>query len=143
MALTDRYGNALSTGSAAAQDAYNRGLDLFLAAQFEAPASFEAKDDSGIALHRGRLSATVPPEASGFRVETPSANIVDFGTEFSIDVDDDHSEIHVFDGHVQVQPFATASGNKPAGASNVIDLKTSQAVRINRRTILPYSITRP
>ena len=53
----------------------------------EAPARFDAVSDKRVMLHSGRLSASVPPEGVGFTVETPEAEVVDFGTEFSVDVE--------------------------------------------------------
>lgn len=58
LALEDRYGNVLTTGSAAARDAFNAGMDLFLAAQFEAASAFEraVAADSGFALGHAGLA---------------------------------------------------------------------------------------
>ncbi|MGI9472405.1 MAG: LamG-like jellyroll fold domain-containing protein [Rubripirellula sp.] len=104
----------------------------------ESPADFEAiepnGDDGGngkekLVLHSGRMSAIVPPEGVGFTVETPEAEVVDFGTEFSIEVDSGESEVHVFEGHVRVNSKAD---NAQQVAS--VDLRTEQAVRINDST---------
>jgi hypothetical protein len=46
----------------------------------EAPADFETASDNRVVLHRGRLSANVPSEGVGFTVETPEAEVIDFGT---------------------------------------------------------------
>ena len=70
----------------------------------EAPARFDAVSAARVVLHSGRLSASVPPEGVGFTVETPEAEVVDFGTEFSVDVAGGASEVHVFEGRVRVQP---------------------------------------
>ncbi len=50
--LTDRYGNTLTTGSAAARDAYDEGLDLFLGANAGVTEAFERAiaADPGFAL---------------------------------------------------------------------------------------------
>ncbi|MEM8671678.1 MAG: LamG-like jellyroll fold domain-containing protein [Planctomycetota bacterium] len=92
----------------------------------EAPARFEAVNDKRVVLLSGRLSARVPPEGIGFTVETPEARVVDFGTEFSIDVEDGASEVHVFDGLVRVHPGATNQRD----ASRSVELQASQALRI-------------
>ena len=73
----------------------------------EAPARFDAVSNSRVLLHSGRLSAKVPPEGIGFTVETPEAEVVDLGTEFSVDVEGGASEVHVFDGLVRVNPGAS------------------------------------
>lgn len=103
----------------------------------EAPARFDAVSDDRVVLYRGRLSARVPPEGIGFTVETPEAEVVDFGTEFSVDVEGGASEVHVFDGLVRVHPGAS----KQRDASRSVDLQASQAVRITEGTPDPESIS--
>ena len=92
----------------------------------EAPAHFDTVSNKRIVLHSGRLSATVPPAGIGFTVETPEAEVVDFGTEFSIDVEGGTSEVHVFDGLVRVSP----GESKQRDVSRSVELHASQAVRI-------------
>ena len=103
----------------------------------EAPARFDAVSNSRIVLHSGRLSARVPPEGIGFTVETPEAEVVDFGTEFSIEVAGDASEVHVFDGLVRVNPGASSQRD----VSRSVDVQASQAVRITDGATKPESIS--
>lgn len=103
----------------------------------EAPARFDAVSNSRIVLYSGRLSANVPPEGIGFTVETPEAEVVDFGTEFSVDVDGGTSEVHVFDGLVRVNPGASSQRD----VSRSIDVQASQAVRITDGVTKPESIS--
>ena len=103
----------------------------------EAPARFDAVSDDRLVLHSGRVSATVPPEGIGFTVETPEAEVVDFGTEFSVDVEGGTSEVHVFDGLVRVHPGTS----KRREAANSVDLQASQAVRITDGTAEPVDIS--
>ncbi len=103
----------------------------------EAPARFDAVSDSRVVLHSGRLSATVPPAGIGFTVETPEAKVVDFGTEFSVDVEGGASEVHVFDGLVRVHPGAANQRD----ASKSVDVQASQAVRIMEGTPDPQDIS--
>ncbi len=98
----------------------------------EAPARFHAVNDKRVVLHSGRLSANVPPDGVGFVVETPKAEVIDFGTEFSVDVADGASEVHVFEGLVRVQPKSRTG--------NAVDLRTSQAVMIDNATEKPVEI---
>ncbi|WP_010583250.1 LamG-like jellyroll fold domain-containing protein [Schlesneria paludicola] len=71
----------------------------------EAPCEFDLKGRELLLLHRGKMSAKVPKGAGEFTVETPSATVVDQGTEFAVQVDEkDDSEVHVFDGMVSVLP---------------------------------------
>lgn len=102
----------------------------------EAPARFDAVSDKRVTLHSGRLSANVPPEGVGFTVETPEAEVIDFGTEFSVEVESGASEVHVFEGMVRVLP-RSPSGAKTGGA---VDLRTSQAVMIDHVSEKPVKI---
>ncbi len=102
------------------------GVTVFI----EAPAAFDAISAERLALHAGRLSANVPPEGTGFTVETPEADVVDFGTAFSVEVGRGESEVHVFQGHVQVKPKA----DNMRQPSEPIDLRTEQAIRIAETT---------
>lgn len=99
----------------------------------EAPAQFDTIGDDRVVLRSGRLSANVPPSGIGFTVETPEAEVVDYGTEFSVDVEGGSSEVHVFDGLVRVHPD-NQRGNR------TVELKASQAVRINGSSPEPVDI---
>ena len=68
----------------------------------EAPARFDLRDANTLWLAQGNLSARAPGQASGFTVETPSARIVDLGTEFGVSAAAASSEVHVFKGMVLV-----------------------------------------
>jgi len=102
----------------------------------EAPAHFDAVSDKRLMLHSGRLSARVPPEGIGFTVETPEAEVVDFGTDFSVDVEGGASEVHVFDGLVRVHPGASNRRD----FSRSVDLQASQALRITDGILEPEDI---
>lgn len=103
----------------------------------EAPARFDAVSHSRVVLHSGRLSARVPPEGIGFTVETPEAEVVDFGTEFSVDVEGGASEVHVFDGLVRVNPGASNQRDE----SRSVDVQASHAVRISDGAAAPENIS--
>ena len=67
----------------------------------QGPASFTPKSDMTAELAHGKLSAVVPEQARGYTVTTPTAEVVDLGTEFALDVDQDGTtEVHVLDGDV-------------------------------------------
>lgn len=102
----------------------------------EAPAEFEAVSGKRLLLHTGRLSANVPPEGIGFSVETPEAEVVDFGTEFSIDVETGTSEVHVFNGLVRVHPRSKVGGEQ----RDAVDLRTAQAIKIGDSADDPVGI---
>ena len=67
----------------------------------EAPISFTLNHTNAMTLTHGRLVATVPPAAVGFTVKTPSAQIIDYGTEFGVDVmANGVTQAHVFTGEI-------------------------------------------
>jgi len=77
----------------------------------EAPVSFTLNHTNAMTLTDGRLVATVPPAAVGFTVDTPSAQIIDYGTEFGVDVmADGVTQAHVFTGKITV---AAPQGTQP------------------------------
>ena len=97
------YGEQLKNGrnlklkSGLAQLTFESGAKLIL----QGPAEFLVRSDMQGTLGIGKLSAVVPQQAHGFTVQTPSAEIVDLGTEFGIEVDEgNRTEVHVFEGEV-------------------------------------------
>ena len=82
----------------------------------QGPAEFELIDAEKMALNSGRLYATVPKRATGFTAVTPSAMIIDLGTEFGVKVDfDGNSGVHMFKGKASLIPGQ--GGRKGAGIS--------------------------
>ncbi len=70
----------------------------------DGPAELTVTESSRIELHGGRLVARVTEESKGFTVLTPSATIVDVGTEFGVTVDSfGEVQTTVFDGKVWMQ----------------------------------------
>jgi hypothetical protein len=102
----------------------------------EAPAAFTLADDQCIRMETGRIAAHVPEPASGFRVETASATIVDLGTDFAVEaVMGQKSEVHVFNGEVRIN----LHGSKATSASP-LRLTTGKATRIDFLTGMPAGI---
>lgn len=110
---------------------FHGGVMVYL----EAPARFDVADGKRIVLHRGRVSANVPPEGIGFTVETSEATIVDYGTEFSVDAESGTSEVHVFDGLVRVH-----SRHEENEVNESIDLRTAEAILIRGSQSNPTKI---
>lgn len=101
----------------------------------EAPAEFELESAMRMIMHKGRMSAIVSEQGKGFLVDTPSASLVDYGTEFSIDVSPESgSEVHVFDGEVTVRPKYAP----PESAA--LRLTSNQATRILGKAGIPEGI---
>ena len=68
------------------------------------PVKLQTTGSNSARLLAGSLVAHVPPEASGFRVDTPTTTVIDIGTEFGMHVDDDGTaEVQVFRGEVDVE----------------------------------------
>ncbi|TLD71280.1 iron dicitrate transport regulator FecR [Phragmitibacter flavus] len=73
----------------------------------EGPCELEVVSVDEAKCLAGRLRVNVSPHARGFRLVTPDAKVVDLGTEFGLWVDETgKSEVHVFDGEVEVYPEA-------------------------------------
>lgn len=111
---------------------FNNGVELII----ESPASFEIESEMRMVLHGGRLSARVSELGKGFMIETPSADLVDFGTEFAIEVSHDgkgDDEFHVFQGEVVVT-------SKSNNARHRLELLGGQATRLDHRTSTPAGI---
>tara|TARA_R110002049_G_scaffold4601_1_gene31659 strand:+ start:41808 stop:43352 length:1545 start_codon:yes stop_codon:yes gene_type:complete len=130
-------GSALRTGSyqldeGIVQITFESGVEVVI----EAPASFEIHGPELVILNEGRLAANVTPEGVGFTVETPDAEVVDYGTEFAIEVVGQRSsEVHVFKGEVEVQPKQQDTAIAP------VRLVTNQATRIDHSTLIPLGIS--
>ncbi|MEM9282396.1 MAG: LamG-like jellyroll fold domain-containing protein [Verrucomicrobiota bacterium] len=127
--------NTIRTGKYAAKQGitsfrFDNGVEVVV----EAPAEFRIESDLRMSLTYGRLSVTVPPEGIGFTVETPAAEVIDFGTEFAIEVADDRSsEVHVFDGAVDVKPLRSTE-------TIPVRLVTNGATRIEYESDVPMGI---
>jgi hypothetical protein len=54
-------------------------------------------------LNQGTVSAKVTPESQGFKIFSPGVSLVDLGTEFSLNVDEEkQTHVHVFEGEAEV-----------------------------------------
>ncbi len=84
---------------------FTNGADMIM----RAPARFRIENALRVQLESGGLRAIVPESAHGFTVGSPGIDYEDLGTEFGVSVDpaSGRSEMHVFDGQVNVrQPKA-------------------------------------
>ncbi|MCE9568336.1 MAG: FecR domain-containing protein [Planctomycetes bacterium] len=88
---------------------FDNGAELRL----EGPADLELQDGNRCTLHAGRLVARCPETARGFFVDTPSAKLMDLGTEFGVSVTDGKtSDVQVFEGRVDVTHAKTGQIEK-------------------------------
>lgn len=120
-------GNALRLQSGLVRLVFSSGAEVLL----EGPVSFTAETAESGRLRLGKLVVRAETdEAKGFTIRTPTAQIVDLGTEFGVTVDKQgQTETHVFAGHVLAQVI----GVKHA-ASEPVRLKAGQAVRVETRS---------
>jgi hypothetical protein len=80
---------------------FDDGVEVTL----QGPARYELIGPGKTRLHAGLLTATVPPGAEGFQVSTSTAEVVDLGTAFGIEIDSEGIPVvSVFDGKVEVTP---------------------------------------
>ncbi len=70
----------------------------------EGPSEITLTSANGAILDHGKLTAQVPERAKGFTIETSLSSIVDFGTEFGVEVDSNANVmVHVFKGSVGIE----------------------------------------
>jgi hypothetical protein len=79
----------------------------------QGPADFRLISSQEAYCARGKLRATVPPQAQGFTIGSPRVDLVDRGTEFGLQVHEGgKTEVHVFQGKVDLY----AAGSNRAAA---------------------------
>lgn len=85
----------------------------------EAPATLILTDAMNCELTQGTAVSDIPDSALGFRIKTPSADVVDYGTRFAVSVHEGTGETHtqVIEGRVQVEY---------ARSDEVVELTTGQ-----------------
>lgn len=99
-------------------------IELFSGVQMviEGDAQFSIDSPMQVTMHRGVARAHVPQPAQGFRIKTNSGDVIDLGTEFSIDVDMEGADVHVLDGEVELQPRHSDSLRIESGLSRRLSL---------------------
>ncbi len=83
----------------------------------EGPAEIRLISAGEAFCQSGRFSAHVPPHARGFRLGTPRGDIVDLGTDFGLDLSSAASELHVFNGEVELYQPQTQMRKLTSGAA--------------------------
>jgi ferric-dicitrate binding protein FerR (iron transport regulator) len=102
-------GAALSPGwlrlkAGLAQIEFNDGARVIV----EGPAELEIRSRAEAFCQSGRLSAQVPTAAQGFTVASRRMTVVDLGTAFGFQAQEDTAEVHVFEGKVQLRGATAA-----------------------------------
>ena len=96
----------------------------------EAPVEFQVLSYDQIKLSYGRLYATVPQEALGFIVSTPTSKIIDLGTEFGVQTDfNGNTEVHVVKGKTSL-----VSGFDDNKVSILLNAGSAKKITVNTST---------
>ena len=111
----------------------------------EGPAAWQIASAKRLLLDSGKLSAHVPEAGVGFTVATPTAEVIDLGTDFGVVVtDSSETRLAVIKGAVQVMvlgepaagpmPFATVAAARKRASLAPIRVSAGQAVSVSRGT---------
>lgn len=72
-----------------------------------APAQFQVVDNQKLAVNLGNCSVYAPAGAEGFEVTTPTSEVIDLGTRFSVAVSEDgSSNVAVVDGEAEISSLS-------------------------------------
>jgi ferric-dicitrate binding protein FerR (iron transport regulator) len=94
----------------------------------EGPAELELISATHAVCSRGKVTAEVPPQARGFRIDTPQGKVTDLGTVFGLEVNERRTEVHVFKGEVTVQAAAALTDDNLREGSGAV-METTHAPR--------------
>jgi hypothetical protein len=121
---SDLYPGPLTLEKGVAQIILKDGARVLL----EAPVKVDLETPSRIYLERGRLVVNIEQSAAErFVVRTASSTVVDYGTEFGVDVDNiGQAYAYVFKGKVELR-----QGCDPLKYSNTLPLEAGQSGRAN------------
>jgi hypothetical protein len=103
-----RTDEAISLHSGVAQLTFAGGASVVI----EGPCHLELRTTSKGYLRRGKLAAHVPPQAKGFEMETPTARVVDLGTDFNLEVNPEGTRLAVIAGKVDLFPVDVSANGK-------------------------------
>ncbi|MCS7467615.1 FecR domain-containing protein [Stieleria sp. ICT_E10.1] len=80
-------------------------VELFSGVQMviRGEAMFSIDSPMQVSMRKGSARAHVPEPAHGFRLKTGAGEVVDLGTEFTVDVDETRSSVKVVDGEVELR----------------------------------------
>jgi hypothetical protein len=99
-------------------------------AQMKAPLVLHLISVEHVRLLHGRIQVDVPKGAEGFSVETATAEIVDFGTTFSVETVDGGTDLIVHQGEVDLKVTGASTEDQQPGAA-VKRFRGGEAVRVD------------
>jgi hypothetical protein len=94
----------------------------------QGPCDFQLENTEQMYLLYGKLTAVIPPEAVGFRVNTSVMSVVDLGTEFSVRVDEEGGVVNLYKGRASV--LAGREGDRKGSQL----MAEGQAMRVDPET---------
>jgi hypothetical protein len=116
------------------------GFDNGTRISLEAPAELELISPMHCRLHQGVLVARVSPQAKGFTVDTATARLVDYGTEFGVSAGSSgETQVHVVEGIVDIAPRKSGQTTRLTAGKNY-HVSATQAGAIDARTFEPQRV---
>lgn len=124
-----RAGNPLKPGwirlrSGLAQVVFYSGARVVI----EGPATLRLVSPHEAACSSGRLLVEVPEPARGFRIKTDHLSVIDLGTSFGIDASPNRTEVHVFQGSVELHSGSRVS--QPLGEREAVAVHGKGSLRL-------------
>jgi hypothetical protein len=105
-------------------------LDGGTVGQLRAPVILQLVSQDRVRLLSGKIKVNAPARTNGFTVETPSAEVVDLGTEFSVEAAQTGTDLVVYGGKVDLKvPHAGSKDSQPTVTSK--QFTAGQAVRVD------------
>lgn len=115
-------GQILELKSGQVELIFDTGVEVVL----QGRAHFRVCSADSAYSNRGIISARVGADGKGFTIDTPSARVVDLGTEFGVAVNEaGETEVAVFDGKVNL-----AVGAEPSVEAARQELVQGEAIRV-------------
>ena len=98
----------------------------------DGPATFSVSNTDRIQIENGKIFVHVPSKSIGFRVDTPSCDVVDLGTEFGINVNKaGEAEVHLYKGKAMLVPAVKLEDSY----SEVITKKQARHIAIDGQIV--------
>jgi ferric-dicitrate binding protein FerR (iron transport regulator) len=96
--------------------------------ELRAPVVMQLISQNRVRLLSGKIKVSAPETAYGFTVETPSAEVVDLGTVFSVEAADTGTDLVVYGGKVDIK--VPSNGQQDSQPAQTKQFTTGQAVRV-------------
>ncbi|MBB3208990.1 hypothetical protein FHS27_004824 [Rhodopirellula rubra] len=127
--LRTRQGDRIEIEEGMVELEYFTGASIIL----HSPCRFVTTGGQSGRLESGRVTGKV--DGGNFRILTPSANVLDMGTEFGVSLNEtSDTDIHVFDGEVRVQSnFDLDASVSPVSLTNGMSARVNRRGQIDRK----------